>query len=208
MSIYLGNTEIGQIYLGSTEIGEAYLGSTKVFEAGGGGGGGLPSGYTQLEYVSNAVRSIDTGVTAAGSKWEFDLVCDSISTNNRVFTCSNSAGGHFAGALNNNRWGLGGSAGMYVNVATTTRSTIIVEYTTNGMVLKIGNLTASRTGSSNHSGNALLFGDGDNNYLYNGRLYSAKCTSGGNFNGIPAKRDSDNHVGLYDMENNVFHDIS
>lgn len=31
MSIYLGNTEIGDIYLGNTKIAEAYLGSTKVY---------------------------------------------------------------------------------------------------------------------------------------------------------------------------------
>lgn len=33
MSVYLGNTEIGQMFLGSTEIGQAYLGSTKVWES-------------------------------------------------------------------------------------------------------------------------------------------------------------------------------
>lgn len=44
MSIYLGNTEIGQIYLGSTEISEAYLGGVKVFD-----GGSTPP--TPKEYV-------------------------------------------------------------------------------------------------------------------------------------------------------------
>lgn len=67
MSIYLGNTEIGQIYLGATEIATAYLGSTKVFDAGGGSGGG---------YVTNGLvfhlDGIDKG-TSDPTKW-VDLV--------------------------------------------------------------------------------------------------------------------------------------
>ena len=63
MSIYLGNTEIGQIYLGSTEIGEAYLGSTKVFEAGGGSGGGELSDYVQDGLIFH-LDGIERGNTA------------------------------------------------------------------------------------------------------------------------------------------------
>lgn len=46
------------------------------------------------------------------------------------------------------------------------------------------------------------------NVKYSGKVYSIKCTSGGSFHGIPAKRNSDNHFGLYDIENNVFYDLS
>lgn len=63
MSIYLGNTEIGQIYLGNTEISEAYLGGTKVFEKG--GGGLLPTGFEAYDWVqadsTTGKPAIDTG---------------------------------------------------------------------------------------------------------------------------------------------------
>lgn len=62
MSIYLGNTEIGQIYLGSTEIGQIYLGNTKVYEAG--GEPPTPPPYdAEVEYLqSSATQYINTGV--------------------------------------------------------------------------------------------------------------------------------------------------
>lgn len=68
MSIFLGNTEIGQIYLGSTEIATAYLGSTKVFDAGSGSGsGGELSDYVQDGLVLH-LDAIDRG-TADADKW-------------------------------------------------------------------------------------------------------------------------------------------
>lgn len=58
MSIYLGNTEIGQIYLGNTEISEAYLGSTKVFE-----NNPTPPPYdAEIEYLGcTGTQHINTG---------------------------------------------------------------------------------------------------------------------------------------------------
>lgn len=58
MSVYLGNTKIGQMYLGSTEIGQAYLGNAKVWEK----GGSLPYD-AQIEYLqSSGTQWIDTGI--------------------------------------------------------------------------------------------------------------------------------------------------
>ncbi len=52
MSIYLGNTEIGQIYLGETEISKAYLGSDLIFESGGSPTPPTPLPYNaQVEYL-------------------------------------------------------------------------------------------------------------------------------------------------------------
>lgn len=63
MSIYLGNTEIGQIYLGNTEISEAYLGSDLVYDA----GGVLPYD-AEVEYLQSqdAGTRIATGVKGDG----------------------------------------------------------------------------------------------------------------------------------------------
>lgn len=110
MSIYLGNTEIGQIYLGSTEISEAYLGSTKVFETGGGGGGGDLSDYVQDGLVVH-LDAIDRGTTET-NKWidlignkTFALTDCVIGTNYVQFNGSTSVGtystnvNHFDGTI-------------------------------------------------------------------------------------------------------------
>lgn len=57
---YIGTTKIGGIYLGTTKIGRAYLGGELVFR------NGLPTGYTELQYVStDSHANIDTGVAGA-----------------------------------------------------------------------------------------------------------------------------------------------
>lgn len=64
MSVYLGNTEIGQMFLGSTEIGQAYLGSTKVWEKGGITPPQPSLPYdAEIEYLqSSGTQFVDTGV--------------------------------------------------------------------------------------------------------------------------------------------------
>lgn len=84
MSIFLGNTEIGQIYLGSTEISEAYIGDAKVFDA---GGGGVVGGYVADGLVFQ-LDGIEKGTTDT-SKW-VDLV------GGIVFTEANGSNVHTA----------------------------------------------------------------------------------------------------------------
>ena len=93
MSIYLGNTEIGQIYLGNTEISEAYLGSTKVYEAGGGSGGGELSDYVQdglIFHLDGIARGNTTGhwIDRIGN---VDFTLDSgVTEGADCITCSNT----------------------------------------------------------------------------------------------------------------------
>ena len=96
MSIYLGNTEIGQIYLGSTEISEAYLGGTKVF------GGGSPPTPTPIpiEYLTNTgSQYIDTGIVLTSDTTKITLVFDAsfsvgrVGTNSLMVAFSNPNGG-------------------------------------------------------------------------------------------------------------------
>jgi len=80
MSLYLGNTKLGQIYLGSTRISEMYLGSTKIFSA-------APvqypyllmefnSGYTPTTSILHSVyRSICewVQVTSSPNVWKLEI---------------------------------------------------------------------------------------------------------------------------------------
>lgn len=78
MSIYVGNTKIGQIYLGSTNIAQAYLGSAKVYQ------NGLPYDM-QVEYLeSSGTQYIDTGVYGdLNTSLEVKFNIDSSSSNSQ-----------------------------------------------------------------------------------------------------------------------------
>lgn len=57
---YIGTSKIGKMPIGSTGIQKSYLGSDLVYQ------GGLPSGYTEVPYVSTDAQAyIDTGVAGA-----------------------------------------------------------------------------------------------------------------------------------------------
>lgn len=74
MSIYIGNTKIGQMYLGSTEIAQAYLGSVKVYDK-----GGLPYD-AQVEYLeSSGTQYIDTGLFVTSNNLKISM---------RIYTAS------------------------------------------------------------------------------------------------------------------------
>lgn len=56
---YIGTNKLGKVFLGTTAIGKAYLGTDLVFQT----GPSLPAGYTRLQYVSTDSRAnLDTGV--------------------------------------------------------------------------------------------------------------------------------------------------
>lgn len=57
---YIGTHKIGGVYLGAVGIGKAFLGNDLVFQ------GGLPAGFTQLQYVStDSTAYVDTEVEGA-----------------------------------------------------------------------------------------------------------------------------------------------
>lgn len=115
MSVYLGNTEIGQMYLGGTEIAQAYLGSTKVYEA-----GSPPP--PQPTYITDGLvlhlDAIDRGTTDT-DKW-IDLV------DNKIFTLYNCVIGdnyvQFNGSSSYGSW----SSSWYYSDATIEVVAIVV----------------------------------------------------------------------------------
>lgn len=211
---YIGTNKVGKMYLGSTAIGKAYLGEDLVFNSAGGGVTPitpvLPDGYAQLDYVQGVTRVISTNISPVNSQWEFDVVCDSLTTSNEVIICTGVGyGGQFAAACGNGKWGLGTGAGYYTSVNVTTRSTIYITYNSNGIIMTIGGETVSRaTNTNGHGNNIFLFAAQDNAFFRSGKIYSVKCLSGGSFNGVPAQRISDNKKGLYDTANDVFYSLT
>ena len=207
---YIGTNKVGKMYLGSTAIGKAYLGNDLVYDSAGGSVTPvLPDGYAQLDYVQGITRVISTNISPVNSQWEFDVVCDSSTTSNEVIICTGFGyGGQFAAACGNGKWGLGTGAGYYTSVNVTTRSTIFITYTSNGITMTIGNETVSRTGTNGHTDNPFLFGAKGNGLFSSGKIYSVKCLSGGSFNGVPAQRISDNKNGIYDLANDVFYPLT
>lgn len=163
--------------------------------------------YIRLEYIQGITTSLDTGISAANSQWELDLVCDTLPTSAQMFIGTDSYYGHHASANGSGKWGLGSD--VETSVDATTRSNIIIGFTSTGISMTIGNQTISRDrANSNHTNNVYLFGSNNNQFLFMGKIYSARCTSGGSFNGVPAQRISDGKKGIYDLANSVFYPLT
>lgn len=175
--------------------------------AGGSGGSQeqslLPSGYTQCEYVqSSDPNVIVTNISPVGSKWLLDLQASQDSAN-QVFICSKDDGGLFASVNNAGNFALGPSN---VLSSASTRSSVAIEFITDGTIMTInGNSTQRTAGYAIHHASAVSLLGYNGNYKYHGRIYRISCVQNGIFDGIPAKRDSDNTYGIYDVKNDVFY---
>lgn len=184
----------------------------------------LPSEYTQLEYISNCVKGIDTGILATdsedlttsieGSSWELDVRYDSsLPSANQMLVAGNEDIAHWAGYINDaQKFGL--SKDYAFSAAATVRQVITFTFWSNKITTTSNGQNFSRNYTYHNHRSVCLFNNINATlqqyagFQYTGRIYSAKCVSGGSFNGIPAERNSDNHFGLYDIENNVFYDLS
>jgi hypothetical protein len=182
----------------------------------------LPSGYTQLDYIENIVKGLDTNIlatnsdtidgTQSGSSWEVDVQCNSTPSSGQIILCTNEDVAHWLQVLNTGNYSVGG--GNNLSASITSRNVITVAFTGGGISASIGNETVTRAYTYMNKYSVCLF---ENiNYtmqqygglVFKGKIYGAKCTIGGSFNGVPAKRNSDNHFGLYDTANSVFYDLS
>lgn len=160
--------------------------------------------YIKCNYVASSnPTTIVTNIAALNSKWEVDAqYTGSNPSGNLVVICSDDNGGHFFGVTSNGKWGCHNT--YELSVAASTRSTIELEFITNGIKMTIGNETLQRVGSTAHGNYINLLGY-NNKYKYTGRIYGIRCISGGSFNGVPAKRISDGVYGIYDTANDVFY---
>jgi len=187
------------------------------------GGNSLPSGYTQLEYIeSTGGQYIDTGVyLTANSQIDFIAKVPDTSDNHAFFGASNGA------AYNNGEIGLFWYDGRFDSVCplsnnSSTNSPVgglqanaiySIRYTHSGIfangvqIIYFQNFYPSYTGSrtayifSSHREPAVSA-----KYMSAMMLYNFMITNNGTtaFNGIPARRNSDNVLGLYDTVSGTF----
>lgn len=169
----------------------------------------LPTGYSLLEAVSpnSTILSLaDTNIPILSS-WR--LVLRSITSNAQVVLCQNSSAvGRYFGIVGSGKWGL--SSGTYIDgLSVTAKTEALVEFGESLSKLTIGDnvVTIAPATLTPYGGHGIeLFGCSDGAaYYFSGYVYEIECVSGGLFHAFPAKRLSDDAVGLYDIENDVFY---
>lgn len=182
----------------------------------------IPVAYTRLQYVENAVRGIDTGIKATtstdytgtavlGSVWEVDMQA-AIANDAQYVIATNENVGHYFCVFNNGKCGVGGTGGNFSEPATTRLSYQVSFYSTK-IEISNGSQTVSKNYTTQNARNVCILENinaGESQYAgvhFVGKVFSIKCVSGGSFDAVPAKRNSDNRVGLYDKANNVFYPL-
>lgn len=172
----------------------------------------VPAGYTELEYIqTTGTQFIRTGVYGyadgsyvRGHRWELDM----------EFTRSDIRQLMGYGPYGYEYWGVSAD-GTYegMSVKAGKRDTIVHDYsggTAGGNTLWVQN--ASRDVGSNMatSYEYTLFNlkwGGDTGYWCYAKLYRCKCIQGTTLirDFVPAMRNSDGYIGLYDVVNNAFY---
>lgn len=202
-----GTYGIDNIFLGADGIAKAYIGSDLLYNKN--VAPILPLGYTQLDYIENSTNGILTDVTTVGSTWVVDVQMAATPSATQFIVCSDENAGHWLGARTTGKYGIGGT-GYEFSQSVTTRSVFTVSFASKAITATCNGTTLTRTGTAEHSTYVSLFDDMSitTNYTFKGKIYSVKCTSGGNFNGVPAQRDSDGIKGIYDTANDAFYPMS
>lgn len=161
----------------------------------------VPAGYTELEYIqATGSQYIRTGVTG-GARWEFDI--QFTDTKTRQLMGYGGSGSEYWGSQENGMYGL--ATWGYMNVASGGRDTIVHDYTGSNS-LWVKNVTYGISQTDVTSKQYQIFAI-DGGYLCKAKLYRCKCIQSGSLirDFIPARRDSDNVIGLLDIVNNVFY---
>lgn len=228
MSIYLGNTKIGQMYLGYTEIAEAYIGGTKVFDKGGVQPipSRLPSGYTEVEYLENTGSSIMRIGFYLNPKYSIHAKFgqDAI---NRGFVCATNTSyspylysyydsTHNYFSLNVSRNGSSLTTKTIYSPLDT--NVHVVDYVCSGASQKylhngVQVATSSYDMSSANDDTLPLAvfgrnkGSSSSDYYYKGRIYEFWIADGDTklVELVPCVRDSDSKPGFYDLAREAFY---
>jgi hypothetical protein len=185
------------------------------------GGGVLPPGYTQLEYIeSTGTQYIDTGLVAPdGFSFLVDVFVDTSNQNNPYIVGSHNLsspyGRNGVGLTQGAKWQLGLGDTYPTSTATPVkgvRLTIDGSTVKGNSFLKLNgtNIITSTDSSLRSSNNLLIF---YNQYERNrggqtlkGKLYAISLTvSGVMHTYTPALRIADSKPGMYDIINNIFY---
>jgi len=169
----------------------------------------LPAGYSPLEavWVNSMILSLAQTHIPILSSWR--LVLRSSSSSIQVALCQNTSSvGRYFGVAAQNKWGIAPTVTID-GFSATDKTEALVEFGASLSKLTIGDNVATiapATLQPQEGHQIELFGCSIGNpYYFNGYVYEIECVSGGLFHALPAKRLSDNAVGLYDIENDVFY---
>lgn len=166
------------------------------------GGGLLPSGYTELEYLESANKSVTISTYNSGDTFVVDAVSTGAVASNKILLCYGSAAGRWIGAASNGYWGLG--AANYLSIPCTTRTTLSVTFTTEKAILSANETSVERNGGA-QSGSIQIFGF-NGNIPFTGKIFSVKKVVDNVLveHFVPCIEDATNKVGLYDIINQIF----
>lgn len=176
----------------------------------------VPAGYTQLEYIqATGTQFIRTGVYGyadgsyiRGHRWEFDIEFENNGARQLMGYGPN--GGEYWGLQTSGYYGVGGNTAVS---AWSGRDTIVHDYsggTAGGNTLWANNATSNVGSNLTTSQEYTLFNlkwGGDTGYWCYAKLYRCKCIQGTTLirDFVPAMRNSDGVIGLFDVVNNVFY---
>lgn len=178
----------------------------------------VPAGYTQLKYIeSSGTQYIDTGISAPnGFKAVIDWEFKSLNQYANVIGADNgSSGFNFlcVGSPSSYYWQLGtdSSKDSSVKSAVNTRYNIDVSTVINHSYLKINDVTllTDETSTSRSSRELFIFAvnsGGEAKFFSSAKIYLCKIINNNSVvrDYIPAKRNSDGVVGLYDLVSKTF----
>ena len=170
----------------------------------------LPAGYTELQYIeSTGTQYIDTGITGNVTIRATAQQTQNTGSSQILFgTTPGGEGGSYFGTSGDSKyWGLGVTASVGASsVLGTTKATIEVVFESTGASATINNESVTR-GASLTQGNLTLFSAPAGAYIGRFKLWSTKVYKNNTLvrDLIPAKRNSDSVIGMYDTVNNRFY---
>ena len=166
----------------------------------------LPSGYTQLEYIeSTGTQRIEPNISG-NARWVITAQANLIKGNSQVLISSTGSGesGTWYGESTNSRvWGAGGTA--LSDIPPTTKTTADLTFNNSGITGTIGGISVVRNITSKNSIWS-IFASTSQSYPFIGKLFEATVYQNDEIvrKLIPAKRDSDNVLGMYDTVTGQF----
>lgn len=163
----------------------------------------LPAGYIRLEYIqATGTQYINTGVTGH-ARWEFDI--QFTNTTKRQLMGYYGNGDEYWGVQTNGRYGVTSGNVGYAGK----RHTIVHNYMSGAATLQVQNDTIGVGGNTSLGSNQYqLFSImGASGYQCHAKLWRCRCVQSGSLirDFIPAMRNSDGAIGLFDIVNNVFY---
>lgn len=170
----------------------------------GGKKGILPSGYTQLEYIQGAGKSLVFSTINNGDVFIVTAAESSPINTTRILLGYDITAGRWMGGTSNGMWGLGG--GVSSNTSAADKTTMQVTFANTGVTLTIGGSTWSRATTFTISGTAIyIFGRGYD-YLSRAKIYQLEQHRDGDIikNFIPCQEVSTDKIGFYDIIGNNF----